>query len=157
RFSGKLSARGNVWLHMEPARSGLIGKLWALDEPGYEDYIEWALDAPMFLLRRGGSIIDNSGQPFRDFLKNGFQGERATQQDWQLHVNSLFPEARLKSTLELRSVDSLPPRLASAVMALFTGLLYDASALADAGDLLKQVSFAEAEAARPDLVVRGLA
>jgi glutamate--cysteine ligase len=156
-FSGKLSARGDVWLRMEPERSGLIDRLWGLTEPGYDDYVEWALEAPMFLVKRAGRIIDNSGQPFQDFLEHGFHGERATQHDWVLHVNSLFPEARLKNTLELRSVDSLPPRLASAVMTLFTGLLYDATSLSDASELLQQVSLAEVQACRPELLTRGLA
>lgn len=157
KATGLLSNRGNVWLHMEPARSGLLEQLWEAREPGYDDYVTWALDAPMFLVKRGGRILDNSGQPFRDFLANGFQGERATHEDWRTHVNSLFPEARLKTTLELRSVDSVEPRLAAAVVALFTGLLYDATALADAGALLRPIDAKQAQSSRLGLVTQGLA
>jgi len=155
-FSGKLSARGDVWLRMDPARSGLIPKLWSLQEPGYRDYVEWALDAPMFLLKRDGRIIDNSGQPFRDFLRNGFQDERATQQDWQLHVNSLFPEARLKSTLEVRALDSLKPSLSISVVALLVGLLYDSDAREGAQQLLAPVTAEAAQEAQLGLVTHGL-
>lgn len=156
RYAGQLSARGDVWLRMDPARSGLIHGLWQRSEPGYEDYVEWALEAPMFLIKRGGRIIDNSGQPFRDFMTHGFQGERATLQDWTLHVNSLFPEARLKSTLEVRSIDSLRPLMACAAMALVTGLLYDGLALDDATRLVSGISPTQAEQDRPDLIKRGL-
>lgn len=157
KATGLLSNRGNVWLHMEPARSGLLEQLWEASDLGYDDYVAWALDAPMFLVKRDGRILDNSGQPFRDFLAHGFQGERATHEDWRTHVNSLFPEARLKTTLELRSVDSVEPRLATAVVALFTGLLYDATALADAGALLRSIDAKQAQASRVGLVTQGLA
>lgn len=156
KASGLLSNRGDVWLHMEPARSGLLDQLWNARDLGYDEYVAWALDAPMFLIKREGRIIDNSGQPFRDFLEHGYQGERATRQDWTTHVNSLFPEARLKTTLELRSVDSVEPRLATAVVALFTGLLYDATALADAEVLLQPIDAKQAQASRLGLVTRGL-
>lgn len=156
KASGMLSSRGDVWLRMEPARAGLLEQLWGERNIGYDDYVNWALDAPMFLVKREGRILDNSGQPFRDFLEHGFQGERATRQDWSTHVNSLFPEARLKTTLELRSVDSVDPSLATAVMALFTGLLYDATALAGAEELLRPISAEQALASRVGLVTRGL-
>ncbi len=156
KFSGTLSVRGDVWLRMEPERSGLIDQLWELPEPGYADYVAWALDAPMFLVRRDSRILDNSGQTFRDYIARGFQGEQATLQDWALHVNSLFPEARLKNTLEVRPVDSLEPSLAIAVIALFTGLLYDASSLQAATRLLAPLTARLAERSRSELVKRGL-
>ena len=156
KASGMLSNRGDVWLRMEPARSGLLAEFWDRSDLGYDDYVAWALDAPMFLIKREGRIIDNSGQPFREFLARGFQGEHATRQDWSTHVNSLFPEARLKTTLELRSVDSVEPGLATAVIALFTGLLYDSTALGDAEQLLSPITAEQAEASRKGLVTRGL-
>lgn len=156
KFSGKLSARGDVWLRMEPERSGLIEQLWELSDPSYEDYVDWALDAPMFLVRRDARILDNSGQSFRDFMANGFQGERATEYDWRLHVNSLFPEARLKNTLEVRSIDSLAPRYAIAVVGLLVGLLYDRTSLDDATGLVHSITAAELARCRRDLIARGL-
>ena len=76
---------------MDPSRSGLIPSLWTKKRPGYRDYAEWALDAGMFLFKRGDEYIANTGQTFRSFLREGFQGHRATQRDWKLHLSTLFP------------------------------------------------------------------
>jgi glutamate--cysteine ligase len=157
RLAGRKSVRGVVWLSMDPERSGLIPSLWKKSRPSYRDYVEWALDAGMFLFKRGDEYIANTGQPFRSFLQNGFQGHRATRADWRLHLNTLFPEARLKSTLEVRSADSLPLRLACGVPALFTGILYDARALSDATELALSLDLEAVERSRPALVRDGLA
>lgn len=154
--SGLLSLRGDVWLRMDPSRSGLVASV--LDRPGagYEHYVEWALDAGMFLVKRGDRILRNTGQTFREFLADGFEGERATVADFKLHLNTLFPEARLKGTLEVRSADCLPPDLAGALLALWTGLLYDGHALEAALQLTEGWTARELEATRPELVRRGL-
>jgi glutamate--cysteine ligase len=157
RLAGRKSVRGNVWLEMDPSRSGLVPTLWQKREPRYRDYVEWALDAGMFLFWRGGRVVANTGQTFRDFMQNGFEGHRATYADWQLHVNTLFPEARLKSTLELRPCDSLPTDLACAVPALYTGLCYDSRALDRALELALSLELEAVEAARPELINAGLA
>ncbi|HMJ12742.1 MAG TPA: glutamate-cysteine ligase family protein [Polyangiaceae bacterium] len=157
KLSGKKSLRGEVWLNMDPHRSGLIPALWRKERPRYRDYVEWALDAGMFLFKRGDRVFANTGQSFRDFLKNGFEGERATHADWKLHLNTLFPEVRLKSTLETRSVDSLPTDLACALPALFTGILYDERALSEAEELTRPLSYEAVERARPELIEKGLA
>jgi glutamate--cysteine ligase len=156
QVSGKLSQRGDVWLRMPADRSGLVEKLWQSREPSYEDYIEWVLDAGMFLFKRDGYIIDNSGQPFREFLEDGYQGHHATLADWQFHLNTVFPEARLKSTLELRCLDALPDDLTTSASALMTGLLYDADALKAAAKLLAPFGYGAIRALRPALVARGL-
>ena len=152
-----LSQRGYVWLHMDPSRSGLIRPLLESRSPGYRDYVEWALDAGMFLIKRGERVLHNSGQTFRDFMANGFEGERATISDWKLHLNTLFPEARLKNTLEVRMCDALPLRLAAAVPALFTGLLYDELALGQAEELAHSLDLDAIFSSREDLVTRALA
>jgi glutamate--cysteine ligase len=155
-WSGYKSRRGQVWLNMDPDRSGLIPALLRVPKPGYRDYIEWALDAGMFLIKRHGRPVTNTGQKFRDFMQNGYQGERATFGDWKLHLNTLFPEARLKSTLEVRSSDSLPSRLGCAVPALFTGILYDDRALAEAESFARELDVDTLLQARPELVKHGL-
>lgn len=155
-ISSRKSERGDVWLHMDPARSGLIASLWDKANPRYGDYVEWALDAGMFLFRRGDTFIRNTGQTFRDFLQNGFSGHRATFGDWAQHVNTLFPEVRLKKTIEVRSCDMLPLRLASAVPALLTGVLYDDRAFDQARELASTLDYASVSAARPEMVQRGL-
>jgi glutamate--cysteine ligase len=157
RVSGFKSLRGDVWLHMDPSRSGLIPALWRKERPSYRDYVEWALDAGMFLFKRGERVYKNTGQTFRAFLADGFEGERATFEDWRLHLNTLFPEARLKNTLEVRSCDAQSRVLTLAVPALFTGLLYDERALAEAEVLARSFDLDTIQAARPVLVRDALA
>lgn len=155
KLANKKSVRGEVWLNMDPHRSGLIPSLWKRDT-GYRDYVEWALDAGMFLFKRGERVVANTGQTFRDFLANGYQGERATVADFKLHLNTLFPEVRLKNTIEVRACDSLPSELAMAVPAIFTGIFYDARALDLAEELADSFDYDAVEAARPELIRHGL-
>ncbi len=150
------SLRGEVWLHMDPSRSGLIPSLWHKAKPGYLDYVEWAADAGMFLLKREGEVVVNTGQTFRHFLRDGFQGHRATVADFKLHLQTLFPEARLKNTLEVRGCDSLPASLAIAVPALFTGILYDARSLDQAAELVAPLDLETVTRDRPALIREGL-
>jgi len=156
KVDGTLSHRGVVWQNMDPARSGLIRSLWERPTLGYQDYVDWALDAGMFLIRRDARIIKNTGQPFRDFWVHGFEGCQATLDDWRLHLTTLFPEVRLKNTLEVRSVDALPPDLSLASLAVWTGILYDEQALRGAEALLAAWSYLELEGARPALCARAL-
>jgi glutamate--cysteine ligase len=156
RVSALQSERLDVWLHMDPGRSGLIQRLWTTKRPCYRDYVEWALDAGMFFIKRGDRLVLNTGQTFRDFLTHGFEGERATQGDWMRHLATLFPEARLKSTLEVRTCDALPDALTMAVPALFTGLLYDDAALAEAEEIASSVSFEAAVESRSEVPRSGL-
>jgi glutamate--cysteine ligase len=141
---------------MDPTRSGLIPPLWRAGRLGYQDYVEWALDAGMFLFKRGERVFHNAGQTFRSFLADGFEGERATLADWRMHLNTLFPEARLKNTIEARACDAQRYELSNAVPALFTGLLYDETALAEAEELSHGFELGALEAARPAFVRDGL-
>jgi glutamate--cysteine ligase len=156
-LAGCKSRRGKVWLEMDPSRSGLIPSLWTKKRPGYRDYAEWALDAGMFLFKRGDTYIANTGQTFRSFLREGFEGHRATQRDWKLHLSTLFPEARIKTTLEVRACDSQSTDLACAISALYAGLLYDPVSLDRAEELAQSLSYDDVVAARPALVQDGLA
>lgn len=156
RTNGLKSLRGDVWLRMDPSRSGLIPALWGKRDIGYADYAEWALDAGMFLIKRGDRVVANTGQTFRDFLVSGFEGHRATLADWRLHLNTLFPEARLKGTLEVRCGDSLPPPLANSLLALWTGIFYDARALDEVTALTESLRYEAVEASRPGLLREGL-
>lgn len=156
RVSALHSERLDVWLHMDPLRSGLIERLWHAKRPRYRDYVEWALDAGMFFIKRDERLLLNTGQTFRDFLAHGFEGERATRGDWTRHLATLFPDVRLKSTLEVRTCDALPEELTMAVPALFTGLLYDEVALAEAEELALRVSLEAALASRAEVPRLGL-
>ncbi len=156
RVSPLRSERLDVWLNMDPQRSGLIERVWNVERPRYRDYVEWALDAGMFFVKRGPRLLMNTGQTFRSFLEHGFEGQRATSGDWFRHLATLFPDARLKSTLEVRTCDALPNDLTMAVPALFTGLLYDAKALEEAEELAREVTLAAALQSRAEVPRLGL-
>jgi glutamate--cysteine ligase len=155
RLFGGRSYRARVWLSVDPRRQGLVP---AVLERGrrFLDYIEWALDAPMFLIKRGNEVVENTGQSFRSFMRYGFQGHRPTAKDWETHLNTLFPEVRLKRTIEVRGADSLPGKLQCALPALWTGILYDPRALDEADALTESFNAAELEAVRPAIVEHAL-
>jgi glutamate--cysteine ligase len=156
RLGGKKSLRGNVWLNMDPARSGIVRRVLESRTARYHDYAEWALDAGMFLFKRNGKAVANTGQTFRDFMTNGYNGEHATLADWKLHLNTLFPDVRLKNTIELRSCDALPHALTPVVSALAAGLFYDERALIEAENLVASLGLEAIDRARPELVTHGL-
>ena len=139
---GGLTYRGRVWLDVDPDRSGLVPALWTKGAR-FDDYVEWALDVPMFLFKRDGRKIANTGQTFRAFLEGGFDGHRATLADWTLHLNTLFPEVRLKKTIEVRGGDAQSTDMACALPALWTGILYDERSLAAAEALVEGWTHAE--------------
>jgi glutamate--cysteine ligase len=151
------SRRGDTWLRMDPSRSGLIPSLWSAKKLGYRDYVEWALDAGMFLVKRGDRVLANTGQTFRSFMADGFQGERATLGDFRMHLNTLFPEVRLKATIEARACDAQSRELSLSVPALCTGIVYDDTALAAAEELARPFDLETVERSRPALLRDGLA
>ena len=123
-LSGHLSFRGHVWTDTDRARSGLLPFAFR-DDASFADYVAWALDVPMyFILRNGRYVTEVLGQPFRRFLSEGWHGEPATLDDWNLHLTTLFPEVRLKGFIEFRSADSQPPESVVALPALAKGLFY---------------------------------
>jgi len=128
---GGLTYRGCVWLDVDPDRAGLLPVMWKAGAR-FDDYVEWGLDVPMFLFKRGGEKVVNTGQTFRSFWKSGFEGHHATLDDWRTHLNTLFPEVRLKKTIEIRGADAQSTDMKCALPALWTGILYDDGALAEA-------------------------
>ena len=128
---GGLSYRGRVWLDVDPDRSGLLPMLRS-KTARFDDYIEWALDVPMFLFKRDGHAIINTGQTFRQFWKSGFQSHSPTLDDWKTHLNTIFPEVRLKKTIEIRAADAQSTDMRCALPALWTGIFYDERALGEA-------------------------
>jgi glutamate--cysteine ligase len=155
RLTGDRSERAKVWLAVDPDRQGLLPCLWNEDSR-IRDYVEWALDVPMFLVKRPGRLVRNTGQTFRSFWKDGFEGEAPDLHDWEMHLNTLFPEVRLKHTIEVRGGDSQTSPLAPALPALWTGILYDRTALAEADALSEAFTYDEMQALRPELAKLGL-
>lgn len=159
KITGEVSRRARVWLDVDPDRTGLLPQTWG-EKARFRDYIEWALDAGMFMFKRDGKGVDNRGQTFRDFLTNGFTSagtrHKATLTDWETHINTLFPEVRLKRTIEIRGADSLPKPYFAALPALFTGILYDDRALSEADALVADITHDELDAVRKQIPFEGL-
>ncbi len=152
---GGVTYRGKVWLDVDPDRSGLLPALWKKNA-GFVDYVEWALDVPMFMVKRDGKKVENTGQTFRSFWKDGFDGVKPTQNDWQTHLNTLFPEVRLKKTIEVRGADSQMAPFVCALPALWTGIFYDDAALAELDALTADFTHDEIAATRNDIWRVGL-
>jgi glutamate--cysteine ligase len=148
-FGGK-SYRAKVWLDVDPDRSGLVPGMWKKTAK-FVDYVEWALDVPMFLIKRDGKLLRNTGQTFRAYLADGYRGARATREDWMTHLNTLFPEVRLKKTLEMRGADSQRTELIPALPALWKGLIEDDEALVASEAIADRWSAGEIESARPQI------
>jgi glutamate--cysteine ligase len=153
--SGEQTRRARVWLDTDPDRTGLLRFMWG-DAASFKSYIEWALDVPMFMVKRDSKVVHNTGQSFRSFLRDGFEGAEATASDWLTHLGTVFPEVRLKKTIEVRGADSLPYDLTPALPALCKGLLYDSATLARAESLVSPLSFEAVQAVRTDVAKRGL-
>jgi len=150
RPSGAKSYRAAVWLETDEDRCGLLPFVF---EPGFSfrDYVEWALDVPMFFVVRDGVYRPVGAMTFRRFCAEGFEGVDATIADWELHLSTVFPEVRFKRTIELRGADAGPMTTAVALGALWRGLLDDAGARAAAWALVARHSFAEREALRREV------
>lgn len=155
RAFGGRSRRIQAWLNVDPSRQGLLPSMWS-PESTLQDYVKWAMDAPMFMFVRQGQAIRNTGQTFRSFFEEGYDGHRATLKDWTTHLNTLFPEVRLKQTIEVRGADSVPSRYVAALPALWTGIFYDATALDEAERLTQDWSYPAMMALRKDLGRDGL-
>jgi glutamate--cysteine ligase len=143
RLNGYMSYRGHIWTDTDRARCGLLPFAFR-DGAGFDDYVQWALDVPLYFILRGGRYQASvTGIPFRRFLAEGAAGERATLDDWNLHLTTLFPEVRLKGYIEVRSADSQPPERMLALPSLVKGVFYTPDCLDAAWDLVKGWSFEE--------------
>ena len=141
-INGFRSFRGHIWVHTDPDRCGIVRGVF--DEGfGFEAYTEWCLAVPAMFILREGRWIALGGMPFGRFLAEGFEGHRATMADWQLHLTTIFTEARLKTFIEVRCADSLRPDDVLVVPAFWKGLLYDAEARAAAWELIAGWPFEE--------------
>lgn len=137
--SGYLSLRSHVWEDTDPGRCGILPFVFE-DGMGFERYVDYMLDVPMYFVYRDGAYIDASGQSFRDFMDGtlpALPGELPTIGDWVDHLTTVFPEVRLKRFIEMRGADGGPWQRLCALPALWTGLLYDSGALDAAWDMVK--------------------
>ena len=158
KLNGLLSARSEIWLHTDAARTGMLDFAFA-DGMGYERYVDYALDVPMYFVKRGDLYHDVAGASFRDLLAGrlpALPGERATLSDWANHLSTIFPEVRLKRYLEMRGADVGPRPFLTALPAFWVGLLYGGPALDAAWDLVKGWDAAQRERMRAEVPLRGL-
>jgi len=157
--NGFLSYRSHIWTDTDPDRTGMLN--WAFDDDmGFERYVEYALDVPMYFVYRDGKYINAAGQSFRDFLGGklpALPGERPLMSDWDDHLTTLFPEVRLKRFMEMRGTDGGPWRRLCALPALWAGLCYDSTALDEAWQLCRDFTNEERDYLRAQAPRHGLA
>lgn len=156
--NGHKSWRSRIWRDLDASRTGMLPFAF---EPGmgYQRYVDWVLDVPMYFVYRDGKYIDALGQSFRDFLKGklpALPGELPTLSDWADHMTTVFPEARIKKYLETRGADAGDRAHMLALPALWVGLLYDQTALDAAWDLVKGWDAETREGLRVSASVAGL-
>ncbi|MDH3233410.1 MAG: glutamate--cysteine ligase [Alphaproteobacteria bacterium] len=157
--NGFLSYRSHIWTDTDPDRCGILPFVFE-DGMGFERYVDYLLDVPMYFVYRNGKYIDVAGQSFRDFMAGtlpGLPGEVARMGDWDDHMTTAFPEVRLKTFLEMRGADAGPWARICALPAIWVGLLYDDSALEAANDLIRGWSHEDHLRLRAEVPRTGLA
>lgn len=148
--NGYLSYRSHIWTDTDADRTGMLDFVFE-DGFGFERYVDYLLDVPMYFSYRDGIYHDASGQSFRDFLKGklpALPGALPTLRDWSDHMTTAFPEVRMKKFLEMRGADGGPWNRLCALPAFWVGLLYDDAALDAAWDLVKDFTREERHALR---------
>lgn len=151
--NGFLSYRSEVWRDTDNARAGMLPFAFE-DGFGFERYVDYALDVPMYFVMREGKYINTSGESFRAFLDGRLPqlpGEKPVMKDWADHLTTIFPEVRLKKYLEMRGADSGPWRRLCALPALWVGLLYHQASLDAAWDLVKDWTAEERQKLRDEV------
>lgn len=158
RDSGYASYRAHVWTGTDAARCGFLPFVFE-DDMSFARYVDYALDVPLYFIKRGEGYIDVAGESFRAFMDGtlpGHEGLTPTLADWRNHLGTLFPDVRLKHYLEFRGPDSHTPEMVYAMMAFWTGLIYDNAALDKAHDLLRRYPALIAQSVRTDIPRDGL-
>ncbi|WP_458758282.1 glutamate--cysteine ligase [Afipia sp. TerB] len=151
--NGFLSFRSEIWRDTDNARAGMIP--WVFEDGmGFERWVDYALDVPMYFVKRGDSYIDVAGSSFRKFFEgknDKLAGQRPTLSDWANHLSTIFPEVRLKRYLEMRGSDGVPWGQLPALPAFWAGLLYDDDSMEAAWDIAKRWTAQERQSLRDDV------
>lgn len=157
--NGHRSWRSRIWRDLDASRTGMLPFAFE-DGFGFQRYVDWVLDVPMYFVYRDGKYINALGQSFRDFLKGelpALPGEKPTLSDWADHMTTVFPEARVKRYIEMRGADCGDVPHIVALPAFWVGLMYDQTALDAAWDLVKGFDAETREALRVAASVDGIA
>tara|TARA_R110002049_G_scaffold29972_2_gene102018 strand:+ start:105011 stop:106381 length:1371 start_codon:yes stop_codon:yes gene_type:complete len=158
RPNGYKSLRSMVWRNLDASRTGTLPFVFE-DGFGFERWVDYALDVPMYFVYRDGKYINALGQSFRDFMQGklpALPGETPTLSDWADHLTTAFPEARMKKFIEMRGADGGPWRRLCALPAFWVGLMYDQDALDGAWDMVKNWTPAQHDALRTAASIDGL-
>ena len=153
-----LSFRSHIWTDTDPDRCGVMPFVFE-DNFGFESYVDYMLDMPMYFVYRDGQYIDASGRSFLDFMAGklpALPGETPSIKDWEDHLTTAFPEVRLKKFIEMRGADGGPSKNLCALPAFWVGLLYDDQALADVTSMISDWSYDEVSALRDEVPVAAL-
>lgn len=156
--NGHKSWRARIWRDLDAARTGMLPFVFDAGF-GFEGWVEYMLDVPMYFVYRDGKYINALGQSFRDFLDGklpALPDETPTMSDWADHLTTCFPEARLKKFIEMRGADGGPWRRICALPAYWVGLIYDQGSLDAAWDLCKDWDAETREALRVAASVDGV-
>lgn len=156
--TGYLSYRSFVWTDTDPDRTGVLPFVFE-DGMGFERYVDYMLDVPMYFVYRDGRYIDAAGQSFRDFMRGklpAYPDRLPTIGDWEDHLTTVFSEVRLKKFLEMRGADAGPWGRVCALPAFWTGILYDDEAMAAAFELVKDWTLEDHAALRRDVPIHAL-
>ena len=158
KVNGHKSWRAKIWRHLDADRTGMLPFVFE-DGMGFERWVQWVLDVPMYFVYRDGKYINALGMSFRDFLKGelpALPGEKPTLSDWADHLTTVFPEARIKQFIEMRGADGGPWRRLCALPAFWVGLMYDQNSLDAAWDLCKNWTAEQRDALRVAASIDGL-
>lgn len=155
RPTGMQSVRAWIWRDTDNQRAGLLPFVFERDDI-FQTYTEWALDVPLYFIYRGGYKPVPGGFTFRQYMRDGFEGEHATMADWAMHLSTLFPEGRLKKFIEVRGCDCGSIDMISALSPMMRGVLYDPTARAAATQLTAGMSFADRQRLADDVPLQGL-
>jgi glutamate--cysteine ligase len=159
KANGHRSWRSRIWRDLDPSRTGMLPFVFQ-DGMGFQAYVDWVLDVPMYFVYRDGKYINALGQSFRDFLKGqlpALPGEKPTLSDWADHMTTVFPEARAKKFIEMRGADCGDQAHIAALPAFWVGLMYDQTALDAAWDLVRGLDAETREGLRVAASVSALA
>jgi glutamate--cysteine ligase len=156
--SGYVSRRADIWTRVDSDRTGFLPFVFK-DGFGFKQWVEYALDVPMYFVCRGGKYIDVAGHSFRNFLHgklDALPGELPMMSDWADHLTTLFPEARVKRFIEMRGADCCMDSMICSLPAFWVGLLYDATARAETQAIVGDWQIEECNDLRSQVTVQGL-
>ncbi|OGH95786.1 MAG: hypothetical protein A2104_09195 [Candidatus Melainabacteria bacterium GWF2_32_7] len=154
--TGYKSYRASSWLKTDNDRCGLISKKIFESDFSFDDYAQYLLDVPMFFIERNDTIINATHLTFKEFLNKGLTGFKATIDDWDIHMSTVFPDVRLRNYIEIRNCDSQRSNLILALPTLIKGIMYNEDALNQVWDLVKDFSWSELQEMRHSVPKFGL-